>query len=193
MTMTTPPAPTTAELLEHYLPAQKGRTPADRLFAIAGKALKDGAPRIEQRIQTKLLPDERYDAHSHLTLIGLKCVQAYNPDLDRGTGTVPIDIRFGRFAYLRMRLALIDWERKHLGDQRPGRTRHPSFVPLTGRASGEEIDPDYDTADGLDVHDHIASRDQAERWKAQAASEGLTLTTWVAKTLDAACSDRRAA
>lgn len=180
------PKTQTAQLLETYLPPKNGRTPADRLFAIAGKALADGSPRIEHRLHTTLTPDERYDAHSHLTLVGLKCVTAYDPAKDNGTGTIPQDVRFGRFAYLRMRLALIDWERKQYGDRRPGRTRHPDFVDLS--------DHHDDDPDPIDLETLAANRDQAARWRAQAARQNLTIAQWITTTLDAACTgDRREA
>lgn len=181
MTATTP----TAQLLEHYLPTHNGRTPAERLQAIAGKALTDGLPRIQTRLNTTLTPHEREDAHHYLIIAGLNATRTYNPNLDKGTTTgIPQDIRFGRFAYLRMRLALIDWERKTYGDRRPGRTPHPDLIPHH---------PDLDQQpDHIDIPDLIATKDQLERWHTQARHEHKTLTTWIIDTLNNAV-DRRAA
>jgi hypothetical protein len=185
----TMPKTPTAQLLEHYLPPTPQRTSADRLRAIAGKALKDGTPRIEHRLRAQLTPDERYDAHSYLTLTGLKCTRTYDPTLDRGTGSVPQEVRFGRFAYVRMRLALIDWERKQFGDRRPGRTRHPDMTTLHDLYIDEELDASPD----ISIEDLTASRDQAARWQAQAQADGLPLNAWIEQTLDQACGDRREA
>ena len=189
--MTTPTSRTT-QLLEHYLPHKNGRTPAERIRALAGKALQDGSTRIEARLHRPLLPEERVDAHSTLVLSGLKSANTYNPNLDQGTGTLPTDILFGRFAYLRMRTALIDWERKTFGDRRPGRTPHPNFVSILGTQSGELIDA-YDQPDHLNLEDLTANRDQTQRWQAAALNAGLTLAAWITTTLDAASGDRRAA
>lgn len=177
---------TAAERLNHYLPPKNGRTPAERLQAIAGKALNDGIPRIERRLNTTLTTDERNDAHSHLTLTGIKAALTYRPELDQGTtNNIPTDTRFGRFAYLRMRLALIDWERKTWGDRRPGRTPHPTIIELNNELDNEP--------QPLDIADLIATRDQLHRWHSQARHEGKPIHRWITDTLDQACTDRHAA
>jgi hypothetical protein len=121
---------TAAQLLEQYLPAKDGRCAGERIQAIAGRALADGIPKIERRLARPLRHDERADAYSWLVLVGVGAAGSYRPDLDKGTGTLATDVLFGRFAYLRMRQRLVDWERKQYGDARPGRTKIPALVPL---------------------------------------------------------------
>jgi hypothetical protein len=167
-----------AELLRVYLPDKEGRSPAERLQAIAGRALTDGTLRIERRLHTKLLPEERNDARATLVYAGLRCALVYDPTLDKGTGSVPLDVRFGRFAYLRMRLALIDWERKTFGDRRPGRTRHPEIHELV------DYNDELDAASSSALEELHANRAQVEAWSRCSAFEGKNLSTWIIDTLD---------
>ena len=105
-------------------------------------------------MHTSLLPEERNDARSTLVVAGLRAALKYDAALDAGTGSVPLEVRFGRFAYLRMRQALIDWERKTFGDRRPGRTKHPKeFVPFS-----DKLDAGTSTA----LEDIHADRAQVE-------------------------------
>jgi hypothetical protein len=170
--------PSAAELLRRYLPERDGRTPGERLQAIAGRAFIDGCPRIERRLHTTLLPEERHDARSTLVYVGLKCALTYDSTLDRGTGVVPLEIRFGRFAYMRMRLALIDWERKTFGDRRPGRTRHPEMLELV------DYNDELDAGAGLGLEELNANRAQLAQWVRASGYEGKTLSTWIVDTLD---------
>ena len=104
-------------------------------------------------MHTSLLPEERNDARSTLVVAGLRAALKYDAALDAGTGSVPLEVRFGRFAYLRMRQALIDWERKTLGSQ-AWTTKHPKeFVPFS-----DELDAGTSTA----LEDIHADRAQVE-------------------------------
>ena len=169
-----------AQLLSTYLPATATRSSGERLQALAGKAFVDGAPRIETRLRKQLLPEERNDARGTLVVAGLRAAVRYDPSLDRGTSTLSLEVCFGRFAYLRMRQALIDWERMTFGDRRPGRAKHPrELVPLS-----DELDAATSTA----LEDVYADHDQVEAWVARSTFEGKPLNVWITDTLDRAAA-----
>ena len=132
--------PGTAERLAELLPERDGRTSAERLQAIAWRAVNDGTPRLEARLHARLSVEECEDAHSVLVIVGLRCVATYEPGRDRGTdGDLPLDRLFGRFAYLRVRLRLVDSERRQFGDRRPGRSVHPEILELVPGKKRETI------------------------------------------------------
>lgn len=142
---------TAAEALELYLPAREGRSSAERVQAITGRAWANGLPRIETHLGRPLYADERDDSKSACMLAAVRAAVTYDETRDVGTAKgIPIDIRFGRFAYLKASLALIDWDRKTFGDRRPGRTRKLGrLVPLDDLAEQPSIEHGYDLVDAL--------------------------------------------
>jgi len=168
----------TAALLADLLPDQPGRTSAERLQAITGKAFVDALPRIETRLTRALSDDERADLKASLIVSGIECVERYDEARDRGTGTVPVDVRFGRFVYLRSRLKAIDWERKQFGDRRPGRTRPPTEFA--------RYDDEAEVEHEVSLDEVAASRLQVETWTRAASFAGVPVGTWISTTLDAA-------
>lgn len=190
MTTSRPTSPT-IELLNRYLPGRDKRTPPDRLKAIAGKALHDGRKKLPP-----LTDAQAEDAYSHLLETGLRALTEYNPDLDQNPD-VALDVRFGRFAYLRMRQRLIDWHRKHIHDPRPGKSDrrtvslgHAIVSTHRSKRGAGEARNDHDLPDpGPDFTELVASADRIERWNAAATLLGFDVTTWILATLDQRATD----
>jgi len=177
--------------LRQWLPATKEKTSTERLMAIAGRALADGT----KDLRPKLKSHEREDLEAHLYEVGVRCVYQYDPDLDTGTGTVRKDVRFGRFAYVRMRHRLTDWLRDNRGDFRPG--RHWKRVledPSSHRADFIGPEPIGKDADDGDVRpallvepdfvDDLASRGVVSHWSEVAARSGMSTTEWAIDRLN---------
>jgi hypothetical protein len=156
------------------LPPTASKTSAQRLWAIAGRALADGA----KTLKPALTRSERDDLESYLLLSGLRSVTLYDETKDAGTGTVPLDVRFGRFAYMRMRLAVIDWLRANRRADRNGKLRpvtvqvdpfvealDDSSVPSRGAAfSDDPLVVEDDGMDRLQSHSTVDRWRRANRW-----------------------------
>lgn len=182
------PTQHTAELLHRYLPPKNDRTPAERLYAIAGRALADARRHVPE-----LTPAQAEDALGQLLQVGIEAASEYDPAKDNGTTAgVPIDIRFGRFAYLRMRQRFIDWHRREIHDPRPGKSDRRT-VPLGHAIRGHHrssrgpggIHNDHDVPDmAPEFTDLVASQDRIQRWNQAATHLGFDLTNWILNTLD---------
>jgi hypothetical protein len=180
-------------VLRMLLPPEKGRSSTERLMALAGRALADGT----RTVRPKLKPPEREDLESHLFEVGVRCVTVYDPSLDSGTGSVPLDRRFASFCYIRMRMRLVDWLRENRGDTRPGRSRieeEPSSHSVLADPDRQANDPAHD--DGVvsgahpelveeDFVERLVSRTTVERWSVLASSAGMTMTDWAVDRLNA--------
>ena len=164
------------------LPPRNGRSSVQRLFALAGKAMADG----QRNLRPKLRADEREELEAQLLLVGVRCVGIYDETLDRGTGSVPLEVRFGRFAYLRMRLAVVDWLRENRGYSRAGRARPPVEVSVNGFLDGRKTtDGAFASADtdpfleDADLQERIVSSHAVARWRRAAEKMGMSSTEWL--------------
>jgi hypothetical protein len=165
--------------LRRLLPPQRGKSSTERLMGIAGKALDDGS----RALKPPLSPQEREDAHQHLLEVGVKSIDRYDPSRDRGHLTVPLDERFGGYAYFRMRFGLVDWLRANRGDRR--RVTQMSVEPsshLEG-LGGDEQSP-WSALVEEDFSGRVASHLKVERYKAVADASGMSLGEWAIARLD---------
>lgn len=192
--------------LEQLLPPKNGRMPADRLRAIAGKALADA-----RRTVPELTTEQAEDAFAQMLEAGTDAALRYDPAKDKGAPNTPLDIRFGAFAYYRMRQRFTDWYRKNIHDSRPGRSdrRTVSLESLTVTEQAHTHDPYEATDDRTDdeaersyqhwahaasvlstpMHewDHVTEV-HAMRWARAAQTVDLSLDAWIRRTLDIAAN-----
>lgn len=158
--------------LGRLLPPTEKRSSVDRLDAIAGRAYTDGSRTVKPRLRKH----EAEDCRAHLIETGLRAVLVYDEELDR-SDTVPLEVRFGRFAYLRMRRALVDWVRKNRTDLR---VANPVVEFQTDPDDLDEVVGEFDFVERL-----VAAR-RVERWVEAATRGGLSTTEWLVGLADAA-------
>lgn len=173
--------------------AENGFT-AERLLALARKAVEDG---LEQwQIPRDAIDVD--DAYGHATAAGLDAAERYDESRDAGARRLPRDVRFRQFAYLRMRLRLIDWLRKNYGYTRNGTNGRVLLAPdvwepQTGprvravqAADGELLAGAWASlpVDEFDPADALASRRRIARWQAAAELLGVEVTELALLLLD---------